>query len=241
MVGIPQVGMDGQGKSDKVRGKHPVEDVIYDRLVDAIIDKHLRPGQHLNEVKLADAYGVPRSRVRRVLERLRDEDVVVFELNKGAFISRPTIEDAHNVFEARRHLECVVVRLACERATADDIDSLRRHLADEREAFEALRPNVNRTAAEFHVLIAEIAGNPVLERMLGLLIRRCVLVQSVYEKKSGILCLTDEHSHLVECIAENHPDAAAAQMAHHFDHIVSSLDLTETRRNEVDIYEFARS
>ena len=52
----------------KLRGKHPTEDLIYERLIDAIIDKHLRAGEHVNEVKLAEAYDVPRSRVRRVLD-----------------------------------------------------------------------------------------------------------------------------------------------------------------------------
>jgi DNA-binding GntR family transcriptional regulator len=100
--------------------------------LDAIIDKTLRPGQHLNEVKLAATYSVPRSRVRRVLERLRDEAVVEIELNRGAFISRPTIAEARDVFEARKNLEMIIVRLACERATPADIARLRDYLLAER-------------------------------------------------------------------------------------------------------------
>lgn len=226
---------------DKVRGKHPVEDVLYDRLVDAIIDKHLRPGQHLNEVKLAETYNVPRSRVRRVLERLRDEDVVIFELNKGAFISRPTVTDAKSVFEVRRHLESLVVALACERVKPKDIKRLRENLEKERAGFSAAKPEVNRIAADFHFLIAKIAGNPVLERMVGLLIRRCILVQSVYEKKMGVLCLTEDHSRMIDFIAEGRKDEAVAMMQHHVDHIVSSLELTEARRNEMDVYDFSRA
>ena len=224
----------------KVRGKHPTEDLIYDRLIDAIIDKHLRAGEHLNEVKLAEAYGVPRSRVRRVLERLRDEDVVVFELHRGAFVTRPTIDDAHHVFEARRELECVVVRLACERATRSDIGRLHRHLEREHAAFEGEGPGVNRVAADFHYLVAQIARNPVFERMLSVLIRRGVLIQSVYERKNGTLCLTHDHRTLVDCIAERRSEDAAREMALHFEHIFSSLDLTESRRLERDIYDFTR-
>jgi len=231
--------MDAAGKMEKVRGKHPVEDVLYERLVDAITDKYLRPGQHLNEVKLAERYNVPRSRVRRVLERLRDEDVVVFELNRGAFISRPTVEDARNVFEIRRHLENLVVRLACERATPAEIELLRENLREEREAFAALRPDFNRIAAHFHFTIARMSRNPVLEKMIALLIRRCVLVQSVYERKTGFLCLTEDHGEMVDCISRNDPERAIELMTHHFDHIISSLDLTETRRAEIDPYEFA--
>ncbi|SNB73079.1 transcriptional regulator, GntR family [Arboricoccus pini] len=233
--------MNDHDMAVKLRGKHPIEDVIYERLVDAIIDKHLRAGAHLNEVRLAEAYQVPRSRVRRVLERLRDEDVVVFELHRGAFISRPTIEDAYQVYEARRELECVAVRLACQRATSEDIARLSEHLDIEHAAFDKQDPSVNRVASNFHTLIADIAGNPVLSRMLSGLIRRCVLIQSVYERKSGILCLTHEHKALVAHIAANRPDDAAREMADHFNNILSSLDLTEARRQEADVYEFLRS
>lgn len=224
----------------KLRGKHPTEDLIYERLIDAIIDKHLRAGEHVNEVKLAEAYDVPRSRVRRVLERLRDEDVVIFELNRGAFISRPTVQEARHVYEARRELELVTVKLACERATSADISRLRAHLRFEREAFDKHDAGVNRIASNFHHLIASIAGNPVFNKMLGVLIRRGVLIQSVYERKGGVLCLTHEHEHIVNYIAENRPQQAVQEMVHHFEHILSSLDLSETRRLEADIYEFLR-
>ncbi|WP_062227543.1 GntR family transcriptional regulator [Aureimonas frigidaquae] len=232
--------MDDEQTEPRLRGKHPIEDLIYDRLVDAIIDKHLRAGEHVNEVKLAEAYDVPRSRVRRVLERLRDEDVVVFELNRGAFISRPTVEEARHVYEARRELELITVRLACERAGPADLDRLRAHLRVERDAFDKHDPGVNRIAGEFHYLIASIAGNPVIEKMLAVLIRRGVLIQSVYERKGGILCLTHEHERMVEHIAERRPQDAMDEMLHHFEHILASLDLSETRRLEADIYEFLR-
>jgi DNA-binding GntR family transcriptional regulator len=232
--------MSEQPSVDAVRGKHPTEDLIYDRLVEAITDKHLRPSEHLNEVKLAEAYNVPRSRVRRVLERLRDEHVVVFELNRGAFISRPTPADARDVFEARRYLECTMVRLACERADDRDIEELRQHLALEYEAFHAHRPSVNRTAGQFHVLVARVARNPVLERMLSVLIRRCVLVQSVYEKKIGELCLTHEHSRLVDFIAARRADDAVTEMNSHFDHIIGSLDLSDEQHGSADIYQAIR-
>ncbi|WP_309769511.1 MULTISPECIES: GntR family transcriptional regulator [Agrobacterium] len=232
--------LDNQ-EDTKLRGKHPTEDIIYERLIDAIIDKHLRAGEHLNEVKLAEAYDVPRSRVRRVLERLRDEDVVIFELHRGAFICRPTVEDARQVYEARRELECSAVRLACERAVADDIVRLRDHVEREKEAFTNKNASANRVASEFHCLIAEIARNPVFERMLRVLVRRGVLIQSVYERKGGSACLTHEHSALVDYIEARDAEKAIAEMTHHFDHILASFDLTETRRSEIDIYEFLRN
>jgi len=227
----------GDEVSQVVRGKRPEEQIIYERLVDAIIDKTLRPGQHLNEVKLAASYSVPRSRVRRVLERLRDEAVVEFRLNHGAFISRPTVREARDVFEARRYLETVIVRLACAKATPERIAALRDHLGVQQQVFDQLRPDMNRVAADFHLMVADIAGNEVLSRMLSLLMRRVCLIQSLYERRNGVLCLVHEHEHLVDLLAANDVEGAVDATLHHCDHIEQSLDLTDRRRSEVDIYE----
>ncbi|WP_220485635.1 GntR family transcriptional regulator [[Pantoea] beijingensis] len=219
-----------------VRGQLPEEQLIYDRLVDAIIDKTLRPGEYLNEVKLAKSYGVPRSRVRRVLERLRDEAVIEFQLNRGAFIRRPTVDEARDVFEARRHLESIIVRLACARATKANIAQLYTHLETQRRVFDNRLPEMNRIAGEFHMLLAEMAGNEVLTRMLTLLMRRVCLIQSLYEKQNGVLCLVHEHEKLIALIDANDADGAAAVALAHCQHIEQSLDLSERRRAEVDIY-----
>lgn len=223
--------------SHPIRGKRPEEQLLYNRLIDAIIEKTLRPGQHLNEVKLAASYGVPRSRVRRVLERLRDEAVVEFRLNHGAFVSRPTISEAKDVFEARRHLETIIVRLACAKATPEGIIELRKHLQIQHDAFDNLRANMNRVAADFHLMIADIAGNLVISRILALLLQRFCLIQSLYEKRTGVLCLVHEHERIVDLIAANDADGAAEEALRHFDHIEKSLDLTERRRVEINIYE----
>lgn len=221
----------------KRRGKHPSEDVIYDRLVDAIIQKHLRPGQHLNEAKLAEAHGVPRSRVRRVLERLRAENVVTFELNRGAFISRPTVKEAYDVYEARRDIELSVLRRVCERANQDDIARLRRHLAEEAAAFASGDLNVNKISGDFHLLLGTMSRNPVLEGLLVTLVRRWVLIQSVFERQRDALCLTHEHETIVDSIAERRVDDALAELSKHFDHILAALELTESRMAQADIYD----
>lgn len=218
------------------RGNHPAEKILYTRLVEAIIDKRLRPGEHLNEWKLAQAYDVPRSRVRRVLERLREERVVEIRLNQGAFVSRPTVEEAHQVFEARCHLECAVVRLACARATKEDLARLREHLRLEEEMFATGRTDVNRLAGDFHSVVAAIGRNAILEHHLNNLIRRGCLIQSVYERANGTLCLTHEHSRIVDCIEANDPEGAVKEMQAHFDHVLGHLELTEERQREVDIY-----
>jgi len=215
------------------------EDMVYDRIVDALIDKRLRPGERLNEAKLASAFGTPRSRVRRALNRLTAERLVRFEMHRGAFVSLPSIKEAYDVFETRLHIEAAVARIACERINDDGIAILRRHLSEEHLAFDEHRPSVNRISGDFHLLLAELTGNEELTAIVRPIIRRFCIIQSLYEGRTGVLCLVHEHQQLVDLIAAGDAEAAAAEMMAHCRHIFYSLDLSEKRLSEANIYDLA--
>jgi DNA-binding GntR family transcriptional regulator len=225
----------GEAPVVSLRGTMPEEQLLYDRLIDAIIDKRLRPGQHLNEVQLAAAYHVPRSRIRRVLERLRDESVVEFQLNRGAFVSRPTVKEAIDVFEARRHLDIAIAELVCERATEADVAELRQHVGRQHEVIGNSGAEINRVGADFHDLLAVMSGNDVLSRMLTVLMRRVSLIQSLYERANSI-CLVHDHEQLIDRIEAGDVAGARAEASKHCDHIEAALDFTERRRSEISIF-----
>ena len=102
----------------------PSDDEIHQRFIEAIIDQRLLPGTKLVEDKLGQAFGVSRTRVRQVLIRLAQEQVVTLEPNKGATVAQPSIEDAREVFEARALVEAVLVGRFIERATPADLQAL---------------------------------------------------------------------------------------------------------------------
>lgn len=214
------------------------EDLVYDRIVDAIIDKRLSPGERINEAKLASAFGTPRSRVRRALNRLTAERLVRFEMHRGAFVSMPSLKEAYDIFETRLHLEAAVARIACERIDEAGINTLRHHLREEHEAFEEQLPSVNRISGDFHLLLARLTGNEALTAIIQPIIRHFCIIQSLYEGRTGVLCLVNEHQELVDLIAARDADAAAATMMAHCRHIFYSLDLSEKRLSEASIYDY---
>ena len=78
------------------------ESRIYDRIHTAIATRQLRPGARLIEDQLSDVFGVSRGRIRSVLQSLAREQVVTLQRNRGASVSHPTVEEAKEVFAARR-------------------------------------------------------------------------------------------------------------------------------------------
>ena len=84
----------------------PLSDAeMYERVISAILDHKLPPGTKLVEDKLASAFGVSRTRIRPVLVRLANEQVVTLTPNRGATIAQPTEQEAREVFEVRRLIE----------------------------------------------------------------------------------------------------------------------------------------
>lgn len=215
------------------------EDLL-DRLRKAIEDGKLPPGARLPEEKLARALDATRARVREVLSLLASEHLVELQANRGAFVAKPTVDEARHICEARLMAERTTARLAAERASADAIKRMRAMVAEEQGAWDAndIRNAVARSRG-FHRAIAEAAANPVLADILASLLSRSALTQAVYAARGAAGCLCHDHLTLLDAIEAGDPDAAEAAMASHMENIISRLDL-EPLAQEVDIEDALR-
>jgi DNA-binding GntR family transcriptional regulator len=216
-------GVSAQKLSD--RGPLPAEARMYDDLILAVIDQRLRPGTRLNEVHFAKSYGLARPRVRRVLNRLAENSIVDFRLNLGAFIRRPSPEEARSVYQARRFLESGIVETIASRPAGRDLSRLRAFVSKESAAYRNPKPGVHRLSSEFHVLLAEVADNQVVKEMLVGLIHRCCLIQALYMTQAGAPCLVHDHDELIQHLEAGNVRAALRVHHRHFDHIEASLRL----------------
>ena len=88
----------------------PAADRVYDALYAAVFDHRLPPGARLREEELARSFSVSRTLVRQALHRLAQDGVVLLRPNRGAQVPEPTREEGAHVFDARRVLECEVMR-----------------------------------------------------------------------------------------------------------------------------------
>lgn len=208
---------------------------IYERILSAIGAHLLPPGTKLAEEKLARVFNVSRTKVRQALERLAHDSVVTIIRNRGAFVSRPTIEEARQVFDARRVIEPALIRRLAERAEPGQIDRLRRHLAQEAAARARKdRRALIRLSGGFHQLIADMAGNIYLAKCLRDLESLTSLIITLYDSPSMASCPDHEHGALVAAIASGDADGAARLMIEHLDHVESPLNLHVAAGAEID-------
>ena len=116
---------DGVGpviRSDRVRRQ----------IADQIISGALRPGQELDEKKLAEAFSVSRTPVREALRQLAAASLVEWRPHQSAVVAKITPSKMVEMFEVMAELEAMCARLAARRMSEAERHALvRAHAACE--------------------------------------------------------------------------------------------------------------
>ncbi|KPW61678.1 Transcriptional regulator GntR [Pseudomonas caricapapayae] len=204
------------------------DDIVYEHVFDAILEQRLAPGTKLSEEALGEIFGVSRTIIRRALSRLGHEGVVLLRPNRGAVVASPSVEEARQVFFARRMVEKAITELAVEHATEEQLADLRQLVSDERDSFaRGDRGAGIRLSGEFHLQLAVAARNAPLISFQRSLVSQTSLIIAQYESGNRTHCSYDEHARLIDAIESRNTALAVDLMMHHMDHIDSKLNLDE--------------
>ncbi|WP_158243099.1 FadR/GntR family transcriptional regulator [Acidimangrovimonas sediminis] len=195
-------------------------------------------GQLPTERALAERLGVGRRALRAALDVLEEEGLVWRRQGKGTFIGQPPDPhgqiaadiiggvDGASIMEARLCIEPMLAALAAARATATDVDQMRR-LVDH----IGLSP-VTETAelwdGALHRLIARVAGNPILLTAFQLIDEMRVREdwQALRERVRSAQSLERsdrEHRAIVEAIEAGDALAARRAMTAHLSRLAGAL------------------
>lgn len=212
------------------------DEAIYRNLYAAIVENHLEPGTKLPEDTLAEAFGVSRTSIRKVLQRLAYERLVDIRLNRGATVAQPTVKEARDVFAARRIIECGVMVPVVAKATPAKLDALRDIVRREHEA-EARgdRREAIYLSGEFHVALARVAENEAIADILAGLVSRSSLVIATYGAPMAGSCRHSEHDQVLELIAAGDADAARGWMERHLRDVERTVVLDEAEPSAPDL------
>lgn len=230
-----RLGMDNTIKSSATTPLLDDND-IYDDLYSAIIGQKISPGSKLKEETLSEIYGASRSRIRKILSRLSHDRVVTLIANRGAFVSKPSLEEALEVFAARRVIEGYLVRLLADRNDPGTCRLLREHLKVEKIARRSQRfEAVVRCGGDFHLVLAKAAKRPIVGNFVRELVARSALISATYEIGVPSSCEHEEHERLTDCIEKGDADEAVAIMEQHLTGIESRLNLAAPKAFGMDL------
>lgn len=211
---------------------------IYNRLWMSIAERKLRPGTRLKEEQLAEIFSASRARVRHALTALERDGLVTLVPHRGAFVAQPSIDEARDIFFARRIIEAPLAARLCEIATPAILDRLQAHVDQERQARQQgdTRAAI-RLSGGFHLLIGEVAGSPYLGEVLRDLVSRTSLIVAMYQSRSQADCGPDEHAEIVAAIRARDTARARHLMDDHIDHLERKLDLDNGEEPCMDLKE----
>jgi DNA-binding GntR family transcriptional regulator len=192
----------------------------YFQLRDAIITGRLAPGADLHEGQLCAQLGISKSPLREALRQLAQEGLVVAASQKGSYVSTLTVEDFHEVYSLRLHLETLEVRLAAERATPEQVAELRANVEAMDRAFAQgdTRAFAERDV-EFHLLLARFSGHGRLLRIQESLQAEMLRLVMHPLMRAGLRAeAMPEHAGIVDALAAGEADLAEQRMRSHVLH-----------------------
>jgi DNA-binding GntR family transcriptional regulator len=207
--------------------KGATDETVQQAIYDAVMDHRLPPGIKLTESAFSAYFGVSRTVVRKALFCLSQKGVVELRPNRGAVVASPTPQETHCVFDARRLIERELIRTLAAKRTKKQIQQLRQLAQRERTAQqEGAGRALVRLTGEFHVRLAQFAGNPVLADLVSNLVSRTSLIIALYEAPGMPACRTHDHFDLIALIEAGNGTAAADAMVQHLTEIENRLDLS---------------
>jgi DNA-binding GntR family transcriptional regulator len=206
---------------------------IRDAIRDAIVERRLSPGTKLSESDVGNLFNVSRTLARAALQALSYEGLVNVEKNRGAFVAYPSPEEARQIFAARRLVEPGILREAAARITPAEIQHLKQLLLEEGrlmgERGQTARRAEIKASGDFHLMLAVISGNAIMQRFMEELVARSSLVIALYGQSTASSCGHSEHGDIIVAIERKDLDKACHLMVHHISHIETDLDLRERK------------
>jgi DNA-binding GntR family transcriptional regulator len=215
-------------RANRVKRAGQADEVIYQEMFRAISEHRIPPGTALQEDALASTFGVSRTIIRKVLQRLSHEHLVDVVPNRGASVAKPSAEEARKVFDARRVIERILVERLAAQISDDEIGELTRFVGAEKAAFDSGNKGERlRLSGDFHRLLARLAGNDVLAGFLNELISRTSLIIALYESPGAVPCSHGEHMEIVSALKRRDAKKSVQYMDHHLQHIEAQIELSE--------------
>ena len=227
--------------SINLKSKAATAEEIALELTQAIHTHRLQPGAKLREDEVCDIFQVSRTIVRQSLHSLQHKGLVTILRNKGAFVAKPTLKEAREVFEARSLIEPAMARAAALRAPPHDVAFLEQHMKAEKDALD--REEVGealRLSGDFHVQIARIADHTLIETLLAQLVARSALIIALYWRRRNALSDSASHMGLVNAFRDKDADRAEEIMKGHLLDLLMQLDLRDSPSGPVSLKDALR-
>jgi DNA-binding GntR family transcriptional regulator len=185
-----------------------------------IFQRELEPGSWIDELKIAEEYGISRTPLREALKVLAAEGLVTMKVRRGAYVTEVSTQDLSDVYHLLSLLESDAAGVVATRGTHAELTELMNLHA---ELEKAAKPGPANTDAffavneRFHMRLLEIANNRWRDQMVADLRKVMKLNRHNSLLKTGrIQESLQEHRAIMAALTARDADATVARMREHF-------------------------
>ena len=189
---------------------------VAELLRNRIFNRELLPGSWIDELKIADEYGISRTPLREALKVLATEGLVTMKVRRGAYVTEVNEKDLTDVYHLLSLLEADAASVAAAQATDAQIKGLQ-ELHNQLAKAVHNRERFFEINEAFHMRLLEIANNRWRDQMVADLRKVMKLNRHNSLLKSGrIEESLAEHQALMQALAAGDGETAARRMREHF-------------------------
>ncbi|MEM5344616.1 GntR family transcriptional regulator [Paraburkholderia azotifigens] len=187
-----------------------------------ILSMELAPGASLDEVALAEEFGLSRPPVRELMRQMAAEGYIELEANRAARVASMNYDSLRNYFLAAPLIYVATTKLAAVHATQAEIDGLKRIQERFRAAVEGV--DVDERVLQndgFHLAIGKMAHNPyLLPSLCRLLIDHARLGKTFYQPRdkrmdAELAEAVQQHEDIIDAIQRRDADTAGEVVRAH--------------------------
>ncbi|MEY4507821.1 MAG: hypothetical protein RL297_2399 [Pseudomonadota bacterium] len=181
-----------------------------------IFSRELEPGSWIDEMRLAEEYGISRTPMREALKVLAAEGLVTMKVRRGAYVTEVNEKDQRDVYHLLALLEADAASVVAERATDAQLAELQALHAE----LEAAVDHTERFFAineQFHMRVLSIADNRWRDQMVADLRKVMKLNRHNSLLKTGRIAESlQEHQAMVQAMVKRDPALSAQRVREHF-------------------------
>ena len=201
--------------------------LVYDVLRDEILDLVLPPGSPVDEVQLAERFGMSRTPIREALVRLAGDGLVTLLPNRSTVVSQIDFPNLHHFFDALTLMYRVTTRLAAQNHRAEDLARIRARQAEFAAAVGAHDAlGMIATNREFHAAIAEAGRNPYYYGLFTRVLDEARRLLRIYYQSYGDDLpqeFVEEHDEMIAAIAARDIELSDRLARAHVDQIIHQI------------------
>lgn len=198
---------------------------VYHYILESVTNGELSPNARIDEQSLAVELGVSRTPIREAIGKLTTEGLAEYRPYQGAFVRAFNAKEVNDLYEVRKSLESLAVRLAVPMLTDEQVGEINAILEDVHRAREVGDMAAYGAAdRRFHRAIAAFSENETLIESLNRLDLQIQVVRTIANHDPGVVARTAaERPRILAALRARDAAGAALLMEEHIEDVRRSV------------------